>query len=343
LTLVAALEFLTPIGALLALAVLLPVAAGLAVAGLSNRVRRQLSLGPPAGRSAPEWGALVAVPALLALAAAGPVLRTPVGHGVRKLTEAIFVMDVSRSMGASASRQAPTRLAQAKAAALRLRDSIPDVPAGISSLTTQLLPELFPTPDEAAFRTTLVRGLGILRPPPPAFQNIATTYDPLGALRDQGFFTPDTTDRVAILLTDGESTTFYPEEVGQRLRSSTPPEVGIPGPFPQKLQAPVKLIILRFGSAHDRIYLPDGRLDGGYRPDPGAAATVDELASDSGGSAFAGNRVGQAIADLHTALGTGPSGAVINSSKTRALAPYVALAALAPLGFVLWRRNFASL
>jgi von Willebrand factor type A domain len=340
---VAALEFLTPIGGLAALAVVLPIVAASIVAIRSRILRSRLSLAPPVGSSVLEPASFLAILLLLGLAATGPALRRPIGHGFRKQTQAIFVVDVSRSMGASSSRGQPTRLDQARAAALRLRASIPDVAAGISSLTTQLLPELFPTTDESAFRLVLARVIGVLRPPPPAFQYIATTYDPLGNLRDQGFFASDTTARVAILLTDGESTTFYPDEVGQRLRSTAPPQLGIPSPFPQKVQSPVKLIVLRFGTMQDRLYLPGGKIDAGYRPDLGAASTVTELARDAGGSAFDGNQVGPAIAVLHRDLGAGATGSLASSLQTTALAPYVALAALVPLGFLLWQRNVSSL
>src|SRR5262245_41385031 len=136
----AALVFLTPLGAVVALAVGLPLAAFAIGAARRARIRELLRLEqpPPGGKLA--LLALISIPLLLALAAAGPALRNDVGRRVRASTEAFFVLDVSRSMAASSDAHSPSRLARAKQAALRLRDSIPDVRAGVASLTNQLLP-----------------------------------------------------------------------------------------------------------------------------------------------------------------------------------------------------------
>ena len=54
-------------------------------------------------------------------------------------------------MGAAQAVSADA-IAQATAGALALRDAITDANAGVASLTTQLLPELFPTPDKTLLR-----------------------------------------------------------------------------------------------------------------------------------------------------------------------------------------------
>ena len=174
--------FLSPSGALVACAVALPLGAAAVAAARHARTRRVLGLGPRS-LSIVELASLAAVPLLLALAAAGPAIRRPAGPGILDKTEAIFVFDVSGSMGAAASRHAPTRMAQATAGALALRDAIPDASAGVASITTQLLPELFPTPDKTLFAETIDGAIGVLKPPPPAFQVVATTFDPIAALR----------------------------------------------------------------------------------------------------------------------------------------------------------------
>src|SRR6202035_960764 len=100
--------------------------------------------------------------------AAGPSLRTHTGPRIRTDAEAIFIFDTSRSMAAAANVNAPTRLEAAQSAALQLRDqSIPEVPSGVASLTTELLPHLFPTPDVDAFNSTVENALGVEKPPPP--------------------------------------------------------------------------------------------------------------------------------------------------------------------------------
>jgi len=296
-----------------------------------------LGLSPPGPGARADTACLVAIPLLLALAAAGPGLRHASGRRVRTSAGVVFVLDVSRSMNASAGDTGATRLAQAQKAALQLRGAVPDVPAGISSLTTQLLPELFPTPDADTFKQTLSGSLGILKPPAPAFEVVATTFDPLAALRSQGFFTPATRHRAAVFLTDGESGRFSPQAVGAALAGR-----GGQGGFSRAPQAPVKLIIVRVGTSADRIYDAQGRPDPAYRPDLGAAGIVSQLAKDAGGSAFDVGRLGAATRALRKAVEAGTSNRHAGGVKTTSLALYVALAACLPLAFVVWRRNLAS-
>jgi hypothetical protein len=332
--------FLSPSGALIACAVALPLGAAAVAAARHARTRTVLGLGPRS-LGIVEPASLAAVPLLLALAAAGPAIRGPVGRGILDKTEAIFVFDVSRSMEAAAGRHAPTRLAQATAGALALREAIPDASAGVASITTQLLPELFPTPDETVFAGTIDGAIGVLKPPPPAFQVVATTFDPLAALRDQGFFASTARRRVAVLLTDGESVTYFPENVGRRLTGPLPPVLLNGRVLPT--QAPVRLLVIRFGSANDRIYRSDGTVDPGYRPDLRASTVVDELARDASGEAFDGRQLAAAKTALQRAIGSGPKSKRVTVTRTRRLAVYTALAALIPLGLVVWRRNLIDL
>jgi len=344
--LLGSLVFLSPSGALVAIAVALPLASALVAAVRHSRVRAVLRLRPPQGHNTLELASLAAVPLFLALAAAGPAIRSPAGRSLLDSTEAIFIFDVSRSMAAAPGPHAPSRLAEAKADAVDLRDAVPDVRAGVASLTTQLLPELFPTADEMAFTGTVDRALGVLKPPPPAFGVTATTFDPLAALRDQGFFGPSTRHRVAVLFTDGESTTYFPQNVGERLSGAQPAPL-TPGLFgqqqQQQVEAPVKLLVLRFGGARDRIYKADGSVDPGYRPDLRAPEIVAELARDAHGFAFDADQLGAAKRTLRGAVGTGPRSAHTTTMKTTRLAVYAAVLALLPLGLLVWRRNVTAL
>jgi hypothetical protein len=158
LTVLGALVFLSPRGALVVVAVAMPVAAAMIRARRRARTRAVLGLNPPRGRDIAELASLIAVPLLLAFAAAGPAIRSPAGRGVLNNAEAIFVFDTSRSMGAAAGAHAPTRLDQAKTAARELREAIPDVPSGVASLTTQLLPELFSNRGRTRLRWDRQRG-----------------------------------------------------------------------------------------------------------------------------------------------------------------------------------------
>jgi hypothetical protein len=312
--------FLSPLGALLALAVLVPLAAAALAAGRSARARALIGLAPPPlGRDA-VLPALVAVPLLLALAATQPALRTHRTQLQRTDAEAFFVFDVSRSMLAARGPRAATRLERARAAALRLRAAIPAVPAGVASLTDRALPHLFPTIDAAAFATTIRDAIGIERPPPQELEPNATSFAPLADLGTQGYFQPATKVRIVVLLTDGESRPFDPATVASGLRG-------------------VKLVIVRIWGAAERVRGPGGRIEEAYRPDPRSAEIVAGLASATGGRAFDASQLGAAEAALRADAGTGPTKRRGVEVRTSSLAPYVALLALAPLSFLLWRRN----
>src|SRR5262245_11977191 len=261
LTIFAELTFLTPLGGLLAVAVVLPVAAYMATASRSTRGRALLRLAPPK----PDYSALAvlaSVPLLLGVAAAEPALRTHAGHRIRTDAQAIFVLDTSRSMAASAGRRSATRLAQAQKAAISLRDdAIAAVPSGLASLTTQLLPHLFPTADAAVFNVTVANAIGIEKPPPPALKVglPGTSFWPLTAQRDQGYFDPKTKRRFVILMTDGESGPYPIAAVAEAFRKTAPPAPPqYPGAAPQQAQAPITLVVVRVGGPHDRIYGTDG-------------------------------------------------------------------------------------
>ena len=103
--------FLTPLAALVGLAALLPLAAALLGHSRVGAVRRTLGLRPPTARSALAAPVLAAAGiALLGVAAAQPVLQRQSSERVRKDVQALFVIDTSRSMAASATPKSATRL-----------------------------------------------------------------------------------------------------------------------------------------------------------------------------------------------------------------------------------------
>jgi hypothetical protein len=336
--------FETPRGALFAVAVVAPTVAFALASSRAAKGRRLLGLAAPPFDHGATLVTLAAVPLLLGLAAAGPSWRSYTGRRVRTDAQAVFVFDTSRSMAASASRNAPTRFAQAQAAAIRLRETaIPEVPAGVASLTTQLLPHLFPTQNDGAFRSTVEEAIGVEKPPPPFFKYgfSGTTFEQLTSLANQGYFTPKTTHRFAILLTDGESGIFDPVSVGQAL--AEPAKTAVPfqiqGRPAVKPEAPVKLFIIRIGGAGDRVYRSDGSFEVAYRPDPRAGAIVDDLAADARGQAFVASDLRAAAAALRSAVGSGHTSLRGMDVKTTPLAPYLVLLAFAPLLLIVRRRN----
>lgn len=323
---VASLTFLTPRGGFLALVALAPVAV-LAVSTLRiERITRALRL-PRARRRAVVVPAALAAAAcvLIGIAAAQPAWRSTQRHPVRTESQIFFVVDVSRSMAAAGTPSGPTRLARARAVVVRLRNAVPAVPAGLAGLTDRILPYLFPTLDEQAFTATLARSVLIESPPPQQVSRNATSFDALASLARQGFFNRDAARRTCVLVTDGETRSYS--------------AIGVVG----ALQGPrgCRLVVIRVGTAAERVFGADGSPEPGYAPDPAAADKTRSLAETAGGQSFSENDFSAAVAAVRRAADAGPLGRQRASATDHALAPYgagIALAAvLALLGLRLRR------
>jgi von Willebrand factor type A domain len=312
--------FLTPEWALLALSGLLPLAALALAARRERRARAALALRPPRGDG--RWGraaAIVAIAALLGLAASQPVIRSTAVVKVRTDAAAIYVIDNSRSMLASRKPGATTRIARARAAAIRLRASLPQVPSGVATMTDRVLPDLMPISDDKAFDRTVQEAVQVNEPPPGTNSVTATNLASLGALGTQNFFAPNAKHRVAIVLTDGESQPF---DVRQTAR-----ELGhLPGVTP---------IFVQFWSPHDQVFDPDGQPESAYHPDASSKEDLQSLAAAAHGTAFGEDDLDAVTHAVRSALGSGPVRPMTTTTSTRPLAPYFALTALLPLLFVL--------
>jgi hypothetical protein len=317
----AALTLLTPLGAVVTVAVVLPLVAVLEAARRVSTVRAALHLHAPRhGTDLSALAALIGVFVLIGLAATQPALSHDTVQRVRKDTQALFVLDTSRSMSAAAGPSAKTRLGRAKAAAASLRAAIPDVESGIATFTDRVLPDLLPVADLPSFDATLQRSVGIEEPPPSSVSVRATTFTALEAIPQSGFFATTAKRRAIVLLTDGESSPFDPGAIGRAL-------------------ARTDLVVVRFWSANESIFGPSGRPETAYRPDPSAPAALDALAAATGGRAYGEGDLGAAAAKLRGLLGTGPTAAVVGrTQRETALAPFVALASLAPLALFVRRR-----
>jgi hypothetical protein len=309
----ASLTFLTPGGALLALAAAVPLAALALASRREQRARAVLGLSAPAG--AQRWWravAVIAIVGLLAVAASQPVLRSSSSIRVRTDAEAFFVVDVSRSMLASRASGATTRISRARGDAIRLRQLLIDVPSGVATITDRVLPDLLPVPDRDAFEQTIRRAVVIENPPPESDAVTATSLGALAALGTQSFYSPSAKHRVAIVLTDGESRSFDVNQTVEALRGVTP-------------------VFIRIGSAGENVFDAEGKLEPAYHPD---ASSTDELAALVQAlrtRTFSEGDLGAAARAVRASLGTGPTRREGLSVSTRALAPYAALAALVPL------------
>ncbi len=318
-------DFLTPLGALLALGSLVTLTAFALSQARLRRTADRLRLPRDRFRTTlPLATSLAITPVLLGLAAAQPVFQASHERRVRQGAEAYVVMDTSRSMLASATATSPTRLERARSDALAVRDALTDVPVGIASLTNRILPHLFPSPDEAPFRSTIERSVDVERPPPDRASGIqVTTYNPLGDLARQNYFARSTTRRLAIVFTDGE-TRFT--AVGALRRAL--------GRYP-----PVDTIFVHVAAPGERVYLPNGRPEPQYRADPRSMATLAGIARRIGARAYPDSRLADVERAAQALLAGTPRVPVGRDRHSYPLAPYLALACLFPLAVILRRRN----
>jgi von Willebrand factor type A domain len=317
------LSFLTPLDALFALAVVLPLAAFLATDRRAGRIRRLLALPSPRRRTlVPVVIALASLTSLVAVAAAQPVVVRERLVSERADAQAFFVFDTSLSMDASAGPGRPDRLARAKRLALRLRATLPDVPVGIVSMTDRSLPNLMPTTDIALFKRTLLESVAVDHPPPSqVYPGRATTFAALVPLVESRFYSQGVQRRLLVVFTDGESSKVSP------FLSLT-------------LQRRVTPVFVHVWAPGERIYGRGGKPDPRYVSDPTSAAALDHLAQITGGRHSFTEEQSSAVAKVaRNAVGYAGTRTRIDSYARVALAPWFVLAGVLPLTFLLWRRN----
>src|SRR5262245_12628041 len=314
--------FLSPLAALVALAVVLPLGAYALLELRSRRVSGRLGLTLPPLRS--RFGipvALAVLAAFLGIAAAQPVISGTRSHTGRSDAQVYVLLDVSRSMLARGSAGAPDRLQRAKQLAVKLRHGIPDVPFGIASLTDRVLPHLFPTLDSNVYESVLRDAIGIERPPPSGTNDLATDLSTIGDMATNNFYGADVTKRVLVVFSDGESKYFDDALLKKDFEKGN-----------------VHVLFVHLWNADEKIYLTRKKVDPGYRPDPQSNQEAQRLAAAGGGEVMSENP-GQLVSQTKAFVGTGPH-TTIREQRTRvSLGPFVALMALLPLGFVLVRRN----
>jgi len=317
--------FLTPVAALLALAAVVPLVVFARRRQRARHVRRTLGLAEPSRRVwVPLAACLGLVPVLIGVAAAQPVVTNARVLSERTDAEVFIVLDISRSMLASEAPDAPTRFERAREETLAFEGALAEVPVGIASLTDRVLPHLFPTTDRRVFVATAKGSVGVDRPPPRlGSSGIATRLEAIGVVSRLKYFSPTATRRVLVVYTDGES---------QPLSNPTT----LAADFARRPR--VETIFVRFGSAKERIY-ETGVVEQGFRPDPAVRAALQHVASLVHGRVFEEGEVDEIVAAVREGVGSGPTRERRHEGRRFALMPYVALAAVLPLGFVLLRRN----
>jgi hypothetical protein len=267
--------------------------------------------------------AIAVIAALLGMAATQPTLVRATQRQARTDAQAWFVFDTSRSMMASSTPSSPSRFERARQLALKVRAAIPTVPVGIASMTDRALPHLFPSVDPGAFQADVRSVIGINRPPPgDSFDVTITTLGALAQIASQNYFAPTAKRRLVVLFSDGETRPFVDASIATLFRK--PPQV--------------HTILVRLGHEGEHVYFK-GKIDPAYVPDPASAKKMQRLADATAGVSVGENNVGKIIGAVRSALGGGPTRADRREERRLSFAPYLAFAALAPLGFLLYRRN----
>jgi hypothetical protein len=319
-------DFLSPAGALVALAVALPLAATALLERRARVVRGVLGLAEPGGRS---WvvpaAAAGAVAVLAGAAAAQPAVTRTTSQPVRGDVEAFFLLDTSRSMLAAAAPGAPARIDRAKELAVELRDAVADVPAGIASLTDRPLPHLYPTPDADVFEQTMRRVLQVEHPPPLAPGVRATTFEPIEVFSGSDLFFSQGVRRLLVVLTDGESRPYDPSLLGSRVRAG----------------APLEVVLVHVWDDGERVFDEDGTPERAYRADASSRAALALLARELRGTVAAEDDPGAAADAIRRAAGDAPAVRSVTHVETTSLAPWAVLLAFVPLAVLLLHRNRA--
>ena len=312
----ATVSFVTPLGAVVALAALVPLGVVLVSRSRLRALCDTLGLEPPpAGRVLVTLGALAALAGVLALAAAGPVVARRTAHTGREDAEAYFVLDVSRSMAAR-TPSSPTRLDRARADAKRLRSSLGDLPVGVASLTDRLLPHLFPSVSANAFAATIDEALAIDRPPT-SFDYGDTLGTKLSALADLvggRYFRAQVERRFVVVFTDGETRLDDLSILPARFRDGR-----------------LHVLFFRYWDAEERVYDAPGRPNPVYHPDSTSAETLADLAGAVSARVYREGETDAAAARIRTLAGSGPTIERGRELDSFLLTPYVLLAGLVPL------------
>jgi hypothetical protein len=317
------LEFLSPLGGLLVLVIAVPLGALLFVERRVQGLREILGLERPEVRSRlPIVVCLIAIPALLAIALSQPVLRFTGAHSVRTDAEAFYVFDVSRSMSAAPTARGTRRIERAVDVAEQVHRRLASIPSGVATMTDRVLPSLFPTGNDEVFTASLEDGLTIGQPPPRGYDKVGTLFAAVDTLASGTFYSRTAKHRVAIVLTDGESRPFDVSELRQTLAA---------GP-------PVAFVIVRIWSSRDRVWIGDAPV-ADYSADPNSEQRTEDLARATGGEIFSPDDTDGIVDAVRRSVGSGPEVERGQLLRVVGLGQWLALAALLPLGYLLWRRN----
>jgi hypothetical protein len=183
---------------------------------------------------------------------------------------------------------------------------------------------VFPTTDTRIVAEALFESMGVERPGPTVSLTgtPTTTLDSLASIPRLNYFSPAARKRLLVVITDAET---------------RPLERDLATPFARR-RPRIETLLVRVGGPGEEVYSA-GVAEDAYQPPGGAAAALEQVASQVDGRVFAEADVAGVVAAAREALGTGPTTQRIIEGERRALMPWVALTAILPLGFVMLRRN----
>jgi hypothetical protein len=227
-------------------------------------------------------------------------------------------------MSASGAATPPTRLQQARAAAAEFARVLPsDLPLGAGALPQSPLPLTAPNGDRQLF----VAAIDNLTAPGTLPEHLyggvtATNFDNLSTLASTRFFLAKTKRRIVVVLSDAEGPSFDAAATATALK-----------------HAHIRLVIVRFGSPHDRIWLHRPRqrpvIDPKFESDLSDLGEVRLLAGETGGGFYRAGQLSAAIAKVDRLAGHGPDRpAEPLAFYADSLAPYAVLAALPLLAWL---------
>ena len=318
------LSFLTPTAGLVGLVGVLALLVLRAAMRRSETLCGALGLDPDRRhRTLREALPLIAIALLLAFAAAQPVVSTRQAREGRQGVEVITVVDVTRSMLARRSPSEPTRLDRARSLLKQVRAGLTDVEFGIASITDRVLPHLFPTLGLNAYAATVDRAIGIERPPPDRRSRRATA---LGALADMPrlhFFSPGSSRRVLVVVTDGETVPVDLATLRTRL-----------------VNGRVSTIFVHVWRHDERVFESEETVVAEYQPDPTSIRSLRRISGAVDGGLYREGQEREIADEIRRLVGEGPTVARGRELRSIALAPHVAAAAFLPLLLLLRRRNF---
>ena len=220
--------------------------------------------------------ALALLPALVAVAAAQPVVIHAKAFTERLDAQVFLVFDTSLSMKARSAPDAPTRLTRAKQEATALIPHLGDLPVGVATMTDRVLPNLMPTTTTALALRTVNESVRIDEPPPSLrYHGRASTLEALVPVIGDRLFPPGVKHPILVIFTDGEM-------------KAPPPFSGYS--FAQQVTIPP--LFVHVWSPTDHIY-SQGRVDPAYQPDPTSTQTLTHFASLTHGHVLREGDVGE--------------------------------------------------